>query len=117
MESSLNLGSSENISSVKLAEAGKLYVNEEVTISGYGWNWVKMVENPFSGEQEEDGDTYGQLRYAHAKVYSHSQCQSKYVKKVKETHICAQVDQRKSDVSEGVCTVSRNFSLPIKVCQ
>ncbi|XP_016836949.1 trypsin-3-like [Nasonia vitripennis] len=100
----LNMESNENLSILKLPTEKRSYAGEKAIISGYGWNWVDLVENPETGKQEEKGGGKdGKMRFAEANILSTEECQKGYKSKITENHLCASLVQRDSDKPEGIC--------------
>ena len=79
-------------------------------VSGFGWDWVDIYEDDFTGSFEEvGGASKDVLKYAQTDVLSNAQCQQNYERRIRNTEICARVRQRDSKNHEGVCSVRINI--------
>ncbi|KAJ8683981.1 hypothetical protein QAD02_019773 [Eretmocerus hayati] len=79
----------------------KTYNGVKASISGFGWNNVKMRIRK-SG-MFEVGKTTGHLRFAEARVQSRKNCQQWHYWQIKNSHICAKIVPNSLVSPKGVC--------------
>lgn len=112
LQQPLGLGRNKYIGKLKLPLQAS-YASQESVITGFGWNWVRVSVDKKTGLPDEKGGTYHKLRYAKAQIITNRDCQSRYIKKIADSHICARVIQEEGN--EGVCSVSMCLELTSQV--
>lgn len=87
----------------------KSYEGDDVEISGFGWDKVKVKTRKNKTEYEV-GSSTDRLYSANAKVISNSECQEHYSNPIHESELCARVVEYDDDTPQGVCRVSSCLS-------
>ncbi|KAJ8664428.1 hypothetical protein QAD02_006090 [Eretmocerus hayati] len=82
----------------------KSYAGVKATISGFGWNKIRLHRPSPDGRFVEEGSSSGHLRFAEADVMSLDECQKNYADPVYESQLCARIVQRDQNSPEGFCT-------------
>ena len=87
------------MSKLNLPRVDESYTGKLATVTGYGLNWVKIVNYV-----TVDGDGDYKLKYGKARVLSNEQCQLLYSFRISPNQICAKMSQ--SAFPSGLCNVS-----------
>ncbi|KAJ8668626.1 hypothetical protein QAD02_010289 [Eretmocerus hayati] len=90
---------------LKLPSIRRQFVNEFVTVTGFGWNKVQVSFDLHGRGLVESGVSYGRMRFATATVLSRVECQGLIPSiPISSSMLCAKITQRGPYFPQGICT-------------